>query len=192
MKKIPLTQGKFALVDDDWAWLDYFNWYLSISGRTEYARSDLRVKDKRVVLRMHRIVINAQKGQIVDHINSNGLDNRTENLRLCTNSQNFQNSRKQKNCSSKYKGVYEVKKAKRKKWRTMICSPNKGKSRHVGSYSTEIEAALAYDIMAKELFGEFARLNFPESTVDNLIVLVELRTSKNLGSQLPVRFDGNC
>jgi len=107
------------------------------------------------MIRMHRLILKAQKGQQVDHINGNGLDNRKDNLRFCTSSQNYQNSRKRKNCSSKYKGVWWHKQSK--KWQTGIVLNYK--NYHLGYFTNEIEAAKAYDLTAAEFFGEFARLN---------------------------------
>ncbi len=98
-------------------------------------------------------------GLVVDHINHNGLDNRKENLRICTVAENCRNSRpsKRKNKLSKYKGVSFDK--KRKVYRVLIWH-NK-KQYFLGTFKNETEAAKAYDRKARELFGEFAYLNFP-------------------------------
>ncbi len=105
---------------------------------------------------MHRAILNAPKGLLVDHIDGNGLNNRKSNLRLCTFAQNAHNSRPRRNSSSRYKGVcwHKVK----KKWTVSIYKG--GKRTYLGYYDDEIEAALAYDRKATELFGEFAYLNF--------------------------------
>ena len=108
---------------------------------------------------MHRWIMNAPKGMVVDHINHNGLDNRKENLRFATNAENSRYARKTKNkFSSNYKGVHYIKKVKR--WRAMITF--EGKTIYVGQYKDEISAAKAYDRAAKKYFVEFACLNFPE------------------------------
>ena len=85
-----------------------------------------------------------------------GLNNQKANLRICTRSQNKMNGKSYKNSSSKYKGIWWVK--KNKKWRVRIRLNNK--TIHLGYFKDETEAAKAYDSKAKELFGEFARLNF--------------------------------
>jgi hypothetical protein len=109
------------------------------------------------MLSMHRMVVNAPKGLFVDHINHNGLDNRKANLRICTNLQNLRNKRPKTGCTSEYKGVHWCK--GRNKFRANIYL-NK-KAIHLGYFHDEIAAAKAYDEKARELFGEFAYLNFP-------------------------------
>ena len=105
---------------------------------------------------MHRFILNAPKGQYVDHRDRNGLNNQKRNLRFCTQSQNMMNL-KSSTGTSKYKGVsWNI---KYKRWQSHIRLNYKLKN--LGSYNSEIEAALAYDHAARELFGEFARLNFP-------------------------------
>jgi len=154
--EIKIGRNHVAKVDFDWCSLENLRWYLHRDRHIKYAVTHIETKSKLFVVYMHRLVMMAKPEQIVDHINGDGLDNRKDNLRFCTNMQNFQNSRKQKGCTSKYKGVHYVKKSK--KWRAMICPPGKGKSIHIGLFKKEEEAALAYLSKAKELFGEFARL----------------------------------
>jgi hypothetical protein len=114
---------------------------------------------------MHREIVGGDSPHI-DHINGDGLDNRDENLRPCTVSQNIANSRGDKIGKkwSKYKGVVfrpEVKGDKGgKQWKVRIGFQNTVV--HIGSFSTEEEAARAYDRKAVELFGEFAHVNFPQ------------------------------
>jgi len=107
---------------------------------------------------MHRVIINAPRHLLVDHINHNGLDNRKANLRTATIAQNNVNraSYKTKNSPSKYKGVYWSKRDK--KWQVQICHNNKRK--HIGQFDNEIQAAKAYDEAAKKYHKEFAVLNF--------------------------------
>lgn len=102
-----------------------------------------------------RLVINAPRNRFVDHADGNRTNNKIENLRLCTNSQNLQNCKSHKNSTSKYKGVSWVE--DRKKWVAQICKNYKQRS--LGRFNTEIAAAEAYNREAKSLFGEFARLN---------------------------------
>ena len=112
---------------------------------------------------MHKFIMNAPKGMCVDHINHDGLDNRRENLRICTYSQNSQNKRRRVDSKSGYKGVHQISEKYKLKKRFMAYLRPKGQKRiRLGHYLTAEEAAKAYDKKAKELFGEFAELNFPE------------------------------
>jgi hypothetical protein len=157
-KVIPLTQGKVAIVDpEDFERLKQYNWCAVKGVQTWYAYT-LTADGKR--LSMHRLVANAPKRMVVDHINHNGLDNRKSNVRLCTKKQNSQNIRPRKGCSSRYKGVFKPK--DRNSFRAIIC--HNGKHIHLGYFKEEIDAAKAYDLKARELFGEFAYLNFPSSS----------------------------
>jgi hypothetical protein len=106
-------------------------------------------------LLMHRLIMGAPKGMVVDHINRDGLDNRRANLRVCTQSQNRANSVKPPLCSSSFKGV----KRWRDGWTAQITVS--GKKKHLGVFDAEVVAAQAYDNAAIQYFGEFARLNFP-------------------------------
>jgi len=103
---------------------------------------------------MHNLIMGTK---LVDHKNGNGLDNQKNNLRNCTNQQNHMNRRPKKNCTSKFKGVCRFKKDL--KW-TAVIKFNR-KQIYIGIFGNEEDAAKAYDKKAKELFGEFAYLNFP-------------------------------
>ncbi len=154
MRKIKLTQGKFALVDaDDYIELSGHKWCTSKSRCGDLTA--VRRKSSAIV-RMHREIMKAPKGMVVDHINHNTLDNRRCNLRLCTISQNNRNQHP-RGGSSMFKGVCFYKRDD--KWQAYIRLD--GKRHHLGYFSNEISAAEAYDAKAKELFGEFAYLNFP-------------------------------
>jgi len=159
MKQIPLTQGQFALVDDeDFEELKKHKWYAYKSKYTFYAGRKLRLGvNKRQIIVMHRQILGLEDPKMQgDHIDWNGLNNQRHNLRIATNSQNVRNVRPNKNTSSKYKGVNWEKRDN--VWRAQIqCDKRKI---YIGSYKDEIEAAKAYDKKAKELFGEFAYLNF--------------------------------
>ncbi len=110
---------------------------------------------------MHRLIMNAPKGMLVDHINRNGLDNRKANLRIVTHTQNmWNNGQRVERYSSKYRGVSWHKRQRR--WMAVI-SVN-GRARTLGYYRDEKEAARAFDRAAKELRGEFAVLNFPKES----------------------------
>ncbi len=107
---------------------------------------------------LHRLVMAAPEGVEVDHVNGNPLDNRRANLRLATRSQNAAN-RPSYRGSSRFKGVCRAN-TQSPRWRAWILF--EGKSRYLGSYHSEDEAARAYDAAAYEQWGEFAHLNFPE------------------------------
>jgi hypothetical protein len=92
----------------------------------------------------------------VDHINGVKDDNRPENLRDVTHRQNMQNKKSQTNSTSIYKGVHWHRASK--KWRSVIWDGHR--KIHVGLFEGEKEAALAYDGVAREVFGSYARLNF--------------------------------
>ncbi len=156
-KLIPLTQDKFAIVDaEDYDRLNKYKWHAQKDRRNYYAK---RRRSYGMVL-MHRVILNAPAGLVVDHINHNGLDNRKANLRLCTAAQNSQNSRPciRPNQWSKYKGVTFH---KHKKRFTAFIRHNK-KKYFLGYFKNEIDAAKAYDKAAKKYFGEYAYLNFPK------------------------------
>ena len=152
-KLIPLTRGKFAIVDDgDFEWLNRRKW--RYDGR--YAVRSIWKNGKDKTTYMHRIILNTPPGLQSDHMSGDRLDNRRCNLRICTSSQHHANRRKQPGYTSQYKGVRWS--AKWNKWRAQIyCG---GKSLHLGGFDEEYAAARAYDIAAIRYFGEFARLNF--------------------------------
>jgi len=154
MKRIPLTQGKFAIVDDkNYEWLNQWKWYALKVGNTYYAaRYGGGGHENPIVILMHRQILGLRKGDNnqTDHRNHNGLDNHKVNLRLCNCSQNAAN-RKYRTNKSGYKGVYYSKKME--KWYVQI------RHKHIGFYDNKINAARAYDKKAKELFGEFANTN---------------------------------
>ena len=173
VKKIKLTQGKEAIVDDeDYDRLNEHKW---CANREYYMNKDKFYVVRRAPrdsnefgkqIRMHRVITNAPKGMQVDHINGNPLDNRKDNLRVCTQQENCMNRRHRTDNKSGYKGVCYVKKPKdminelSKPWHAQL----KFNQKHIrlGMYKTKEEAARAYDKKAIELFGEFAHLNFPE------------------------------
>lgn len=158
---IPLTQGKFAIVDaENYEWLNQWKWHTEKKGRktkTYYvARNIPKGKNKQAVLYMHRLIMAAQEGDELDHCNNNALDNRRCNLRFCQHSENMENQRPQKNKTSKYKGVSWNKQYG--KWIVFIRED--GREKYMGNFVSEIKAAKAYDRKALELFGEFACPNF--------------------------------
>ena len=160
MREIQLTQGQVAIVDDDmFEWLSKWKWRASKSTHTKsyYAvRMPKRLLGKRAVVLMHREIMRAKNGENVDHINHDTLNNLRENLRICTRSQNMMNQRKHANNASGYKGVTKHGSG----WKARIVI--NGRLRHIKTWPTPELAALAYDKAAKENYGEFANLNFPD------------------------------
>lgn len=156
---IPLTKGKVAIVDEaDYDFLVTSHWRAMSGYGTYYA---LSWRDGREHL-MHRLILNAESNLYVDHRDGNGLNNQRANLRAATNSQNLQNSKLRKDNTSGFKGVsaQTLRGKKTGRWSARI--KFNGRLTSLGMFSDAVEAAIAYDNKARELFGEFARLNFPE------------------------------
>jgi hypothetical protein len=156
MKLIRLTQGQFAQVDDaDYDWLNQWKWRAKKSTNTYYAvRTDYSNGKKTVG--MGRVMLGLTDSEVdAEHRDRNGLNNQRLNLRPATCQQNGINKSGYSK-SSQYKGVYYNKE------RRMFSAQIKYnyKSRHIGHFKSEIDAARAYDRKALELFGEFAYLNF--------------------------------
>ena len=179
-KEINLTKGYKAIVDDDdHEWLSKYKWSASVDNRDGYVSARTTIyktfegyKWRRGV-KMHRLILDAKQGEVVDHVNGNPLDNRRSNLRICTSAENARNHKKQdlinkEPCSSRFKGVtistnrtpygdYQY-------WRAQITVD--GVNKYIGQYSSEVEAACAYDIAAKKYHGDYARLNFDGAAYD--------------------------
>lgn len=148
MKYIELTQGKKAIVDkEDYELLSQHKWTYSDG----YAYR--RPKGEKIW--MHRLISKVPNGLYTDHINGNKLDNRRKNLRHCTYAQNNKNAAIRKDNKTGYKGVYWEKGMS--KYRCVI--QNDGKRITLGYFDCKHEAAKTYNEKAKELHGEFARLN---------------------------------
>ena len=159
MRYIKLTQGQRAIVDDDmYEYLNQWKWHAMKHGVTYYAARKDNDSGKngqsRSAILMHRVILAVPDDKGTDHINHDGLDNRILNLRICSASENQGNRLPSKNCTSKYKGVSRD----GKKWRAKI--QHRKVSYSLGVFCDEISAAQIYDVKAKELFGEYARLNF--------------------------------
>lgn len=157
MKTIKLTQGKFAIVDDeDFLRLNKYKWCAQKIKNNWYAVRTINRKTQKQKFYMHREILGLKSGDSdVDHINQNGLDNRKANLRFCSKQQNRANTTSCKG-TSKFRGVHWV--TNRFKWAAII--KFNGQIKFLGHFVNEIKAAKAYDKRAKELFGEFAKTNF--------------------------------
>lgn len=158
MKKIPLTQGQFALVDDaDYDWLMQWKWQAKWNRGTFYAkrREELpRINGKRRsrTIYMSRQIMDAPAGKEVDHRNHEGLDNQRLNLRLVTHQQNLLNKRPYVRNRSGFKGVCSA----RKKWRAEIAI--RGKRIRLGHFDSPELAHSAYVQAAQKYHGEYAYL----------------------------------
>jgi hypothetical protein len=151
---------QFAVFIDleDFPRVSCHKWWVRKKRRTYYAFGEAWVNRKRVTFRLHRFIMGCDDPLIeVDHKNHNGLDNRKGNLRLATTEQNRCNCKPYSNNKSGFKGVFWEQ--GRERWAAYITS--KRKRRHLGRFLTRDDAAKAYDAAAKELHGDFARLNLP-------------------------------
>jgi hypothetical protein len=155
MKSLILGKGETCLVDnEDYKRLSKFTWNKSQYGYA-YRLGD-RSKGEKWKILMHREIMNAEDGTVIDHKNGDRLDNRKSNLRFVTRAQNQLNSYG-KNAESGYKGVTLNKSSKTQSWRAII--KINFETIHLGCYRTKEEAAYAYNIAAMKYHGEYARLN---------------------------------
>jgi hypothetical protein len=165
MIEIPLTKGKVALIDDEDSarvmahkWTAMFvpksnKWY---ARRNTVRRENGRKCQQSILL--HRFIIDAPPHLQVDHINNDGLDNRRSNLRFASNAQNHANMKMSTKNKSGFKGVCWLK--ERRRWLASITVNQT--THYLGHFKDPLDAARAYDAKARELCGEFARLNFPQ------------------------------
>jgi len=146
-KEIPLTRGKTAKVDDeDYEMLAEHTWHLN-GGYAANAKLG----------RMHRVLMQAPKGLMVDHVNGDTLDNRRVNLRVCSNSQNQANRRRARG-ASQFKGVtWQKRPSGRGFWKAQLVV--RGDVLYLGAFNTDVDAAAAYNVAAQKHFGDYAHLN---------------------------------
>lgn len=179
MAEVKLTQGLVALIDDqDAERVSRYKWHIKTQTARPgvvYAQTTVRLapgrKGKTTSLTLHRFIVEAEPGVVVDHRSGNTLDNRRENLRVTDargNSTNVTSSKNQKRGG--FKGVSWNRNAG--KWEVAICAGEhrlngKRKKLHLGLYDDPRAAARVYDSAAREHFGEYARLNFPGDTDAN-------------------------
>jgi hypothetical protein len=119
-------------------------------------RYSFSANGRRTTISMHRYLLDAHAGQIVDHRDHDTLNNRRDNIRVCSPSESIQNRRKQTNNTSGFIGVSWHKASG--KWTAEIHAD--GKRLHLGLFNDKLEAVLSRDEAAKRLHGEFAVLNF--------------------------------
>ncbi len=151
VRQIPLSEGCYVYVEAaDYEGLSRYKWHLE----NGYAAR----KEKGKTILMHRQIMQAPAGMVVDHRDGNQANNCRFNLRVCTRRENQRNRRKHAGSVSRFKGVFYNK--RRHKWHAQCWF--EGKCHNLPYVDDEVEAARAYDRKAVECFGEFARLNFPD------------------------------
>lgn len=161
MAEIRLTNGGITIVDEaDYHWVNQYNWNAAKKrlGKIYVQRCIYGVGS----IILAREILKAPSHLFVDHINGDSLDNRRENLRLATRQQNAANCKMHSSNTTGYRGIFE-RKGKATPWGSRINIG--GKTFHLGSYMTKVEAAKRYDLEAFKCFGVFASLNFPEDFV---------------------------
>lgn len=151
--RVALPSGHVVLIDTaDAPLVDGHHWCANTTKLTTYAQAG---GQRRPLVLMHRLILGAPVGVLVDHRNGNGLDNRRANLRLATRSQNGANSGLSRRNTSGYKGVSW--RSDLGRWHSSIKID--GRSRHLGYFNSREDAAQAYNAAAVEAWGPFARLN---------------------------------
>lgn len=166
MKKIKLTQGKVALVDNwNYAWLIKRRWYAHLESGKWYAWSSAKINGKWGIIKLHRLIMKTPEELEADHIDGNSLNCQEHNMRNCTRIENARNVGSHSDSVSKYVGVtYNsvLHKAGRRYYiRAKICVS--GEHINLGNCKTEEQAARRHDSAAKYFFGEFANLNFKQN-----------------------------
>lgn len=151
---IPLGKGKVAIVDEeDYEQLMQWNWHVSAFG---YAVRFIGPKGKLKIVWMHREILKTHPKKQTDHINQDRLDNRKANLRQCSATQNQGNRWKSRHAkTSRFKGVSWSKEGNY----FVACGTESGTPKRLGGFTSEIQAAKAYNRWARNYFGEFAELN---------------------------------
>ena len=148
MRYIPLSQNKYAIVDNiDYEWLSEYRWYCCWSPhkKTYYAQASVKIDGKYKSVFMHRLILNVPQGKQTDHKNGKGYDNRRKNIKICTASENQHNQHVVRG-RSKYRGVSWSK--SNNKWRASIMY--NGISYYLGFFDSEIDAENAYESKKQE------------------------------------------
>jgi hypothetical protein len=160
VREIPLTKGYVALVDDeDFERVSAFKWCAWRTGPTKPRYAVSCIKGKNTL--MHRFIMGAMKGQIIDHVDRNGLNNKRDNLRPCTYRDNNINKATRTNVSG-YRGVERLIWNGNNNYRVRVDQS------HVGTFNNAKSAAHTYDCVARIRHGKFARTNFPYRWPDAL------------------------
>lgn len=150
-----LTDGTVIEIDErDAGLLSLGAWKLSAQGRKSYVKWTTTVRGRRVGYYLHRMIMGAQSGQVVDHIDGNALNNSRGNLRVVTPAENARNAVKGKRSGSRFKGVTRHPDG----WHARIW--NGEKNIHLGKTQNEVQAAYWYDLASLERHGECGRRNF--------------------------------
>lgn len=187
MRAVLLTDSpNMAYVDDcDYLEIVKYKWYQAAVKHLVYART----KVNGVEIPMHRMIMNASKGTIIDHIDHNGLNNCRSNLRFCNMSQNNANRRQRTNTKHEFKGIRQ----RRKLFYAQIGAYG---YRYIsGPYSTIQEAAKVYDVLALKYFGDFAETNFDKSLYQDSNFIPEIKNiwiHKRKDRPNPAAFKGGC
>jgi hypothetical protein len=171
MKNLNIKGQNVFVDDEDFEMLSAINWNSSGENREYFIKSDGKRNKKEY---LHRFLLGAKKGEVVDHINGQKFDNRKSNLRICTQTENHMNQRtQQRKKSSMFKGVGFHQWAN--KFRAYI--KINGKARQLGLFNTQHDAAFAYDMKAFELFGKFAKPNLACSILHTIKPVQGLTTA---------------
>lgn len=159
------TEGKAAFIvfdeaivkidAEDLPRVKAFDWYLGSKG---YVKAILGFGNERWDISLHQLIMSFPEGEMIDHKNRNPLDNRKENLRIASKALNRANSKKNRGAKAKFRGVYPRKDCPGK-FRAAITIGRK--VINLGTFTSEVSAAKAYDLEALKAFGEYATLNFP-------------------------------
>lgn len=154
---IALTRGQVCKVDsEDYEWLMKFTWFADYSecGDCFYAATNMRADEKRRVVRMHRLITDCPSGKQVDHADTDTLNNRRGNLRVCTHAENQRNRSANRLNTSGFKGVSLHRETG--KWCAEIWLDNRKK--YLGLFASKEMAHAAYMEASAELHGEFAHV----------------------------------
>lgn len=178
-KEIQLTQGAIALVsDEDYEWLMQWKWHSYHLNGKKYPPYACRTFQSKNLL-MHRAIMGRNSpipsGMSIDHINGNTLDNRRENLRICTHSENMRNIRSHRDSGSQFRGVSWSRRAK--KWRTSLI--DNGRVKYFGSYDSSVIAAVIVNDFLRVRDGAMARLNDIPIHIELLARQVPYRASRS-------------
>jgi hypothetical protein len=181
MKEIKIqNSNKVSLVDDDdFEFYDKFKWYLCSHGYVIYGRKDNNFKSYQ---KLHRLIIGAKDGEIVDHIDRNPLNNIKSNLRIVTCAQNTHNRKKAKNTKNNYKGVTYIDHLNLWQSRCRIY----GNDYYLGVFKSEIAAAHAYNVKAKSL-SEYCVINnlsnYTNEYLNHILISHRKKIKKHEGSK---------